>query len=172
MHLPHALLRCSCVSLLAFAAACGPEVQGYTHTNETWQPGHAYAGQSRAGASAPIPLDKRYDELTPEQKKVVLSDYGNLGPGDEPPFPADGIGSVVRQVTDLQRKRLAQGPTDMVVRVDASGQPTNVAVYANTDEKMTEALAYVLMHTKYKPALCKGNPCQGEYLFSFDFSVR
>src|ERR1700759_5024086 len=123
MHICRALLRYSCIALLAAAAACGPEVKGYP------------------GATATVPLEKRYEELTPEQKKAVLSHYGNLPPGDEPPFPAEGIGSVVRQVSDLQRKRLAEGPTDMVVRVDAKGEPTSVAVYANADAKMNEALA-------------------------------
>jgi len=155
------LMQHSSIALLVAAAACsGSPVQDRP------------IGTS-ATASAQVPLDKPYDELTPAQKSAVVSDYGKLRPGDEPPFPAAGLDPIVRQVRDLEQSRLAKGPAAMVVSVNARGEPTKVTVYrANAFPEMTQALAYVLMHTKYKPARCQGRPCEGEYLFSFDFSAR
>src|SRR5687767_1402432 len=45
-----------------------------------------------------IPLNKTYEQLTPEQKAEFRSLYATLGDGDEPPFPVQGIKPIFNNI--------------------------------------------------------------------------
>ena len=75
----------------------------------------------------------------------------------------------VRKVQDAV---LAQGELTMFVDVNAQGEATAVSVVKSPDPKLTQAVAAVLMLTKYKPALCRGQPCSMGYPFRMTFSVE
>jgi hypothetical protein len=124
----------------------------------------------RPAASSPIPLDKRYEEFTPEERAKVNALNG-VKPGDEPPFPVRGLKPVMRNIIDLQRRGMRRGVATYGVRVDAEGVAQGIAVYQSPDEEFTKAIAYYLINTDYKPAKCDGKPCSGEYRFSFDFTI-
>jgi hypothetical protein len=42
----------------------------------------------RAAVKWPVPINRRYEELTSEQKAIVRDEYVQLGARDEPPYPA------------------------------------------------------------------------------------
>jgi len=121
------------------------------------------------GAGFPIPVKRRYDQLTPEQKAVVHSWYEHLGPGDEPPFPADGLAPVFDAIQRGQRKLMVRGDLEMVVTVGPDGKATEVQVMKSPSQEMTQFAGSVLLLTKYKPAVCKGKPCKMQFPVSLRF---
>jgi hypothetical protein len=126
----------------------------------------------RAVTSGRIPLNRRYADLTADEKDVVKSAYEAMYPLDEPPYPADGTLPIFRAVRTLQSKLLAQGDLTLFVDVDAQGKATAVSVMQSPDPKLAQAVAEVLMLTKYKPAVCRGQPCSMGYPFRMTFSVE
>ena len=125
----------------------------------------------RAVWSSDIPINRRYAELTPEEQAIVKSKYESMGPGDEPPYPIDGLVRVFEAVRSVQGKLYPEGKVSMFIEVDAQGQAVSASVMTSPDPKLTQALASILMLTKYKPALCAGVPCQMGYPFRMTFSI-
>jgi hypothetical protein len=114
-----------------------------------------------------IPLDKSYEELTPEQKAELHAMYESLAPGDEPPFPADGIKPIFVVVKKAQRILQARGELNMAVTVGPDGKATKVEDFGGVyNEQMTDTVQQVLLLTKYKPAMCKGTPCTMQFRFT------
>ena len=125
----------------------------------------------RAVMGSSVPLNRRYAELTREEQDIVKSAYEAMYPLDEPPYPIDGTLPIFQAVRTIQRVLLEQGELAMFVEVDARGQATSVSVMKSPDPKLTQAVASVLMLTKYKPAVCRGQPCGMGYPFRVTFSV-
>jgi hypothetical protein len=124
----------------------------------------------RAALNWPVPPDASYEELTAEQKQTVRSEYMKLGANDEPPYPMYGMTGVLRDVSKMRRSNIpVTGKIHFAVGVDAAGNPRGVAVLASPDTQLSKAVAFSLMHTKYKPAKCDGRPCDGEFSFYYDF---
>jgi hypothetical protein len=120
--------------------------------------------------SWPVPPDATYEELTPDQKQTVRSEYLNMGANDEPPYPLYGVGVVLRDVQKMRRSNIpVTGKIHFAVGVDSAGNPQGVAVLASPDTQLSKAVAFSLMHAKYKPAKCSGRPCNGEFSFYYDF---
>jgi hypothetical protein len=114
-----------------------------------------------------IPLNKTYEELTPEQKAELHSQYEAMPEGDEPPFPAEGIKPIFSAIRKAQRLRQAHGNLIMAVTVDPEGNATKVEELGSVyDLQMTQLAQQVLLLTKYKPAVCSGKPCTMKYKFS------
>ena len=126
----------------------------------------------RAVTSSLIPINRRYGELTREQQELVKSRYEAMLPLDEPPYPVDGLVPLFEAVRDINRKLVAEGELSMFVEVDAQGQATSVSVMKSPDPKFTRAVASVLMLTKFKPAVCRGQPCSMGYPFRMTFTVE
>ena len=125
----------------------------------------------RVVTSSQIPINRRYGELTREEQDVVKAGYEAMMPLDEPPYPADGLVPMFEAVREIQRKLLAQGELTMFVDVDPQGRATSVSVLKSPDAKLTQAVANVLMLTKYKPAVCGGQACRMSYPFRMTFTV-
>jgi len=126
----------------------------------------------KVATSSEIPLNRRYSELTPAEQALVKSRYEAMLPLDEPPYPIDGLLPLFNAVRKAQDVALAQGELTMFVDVNAQGEATSVSVMKSPDAKLTQAVASVLMLTKYKPALCRGQPCSMGYPFRMTFSVE
>jgi len=116
---------------------------------------------------SPIPLDKTYGELTPEQKAELRALYNSMPEGDEPPFPAKGLKSIFNSVRSAQRISQARGEINMVVTVGPDGKATKVESFGNESSvRMTEITQQILMLTKYKPGICSGQPCTMQFRFT------
>lgn len=114
-----------------------------------------------------IPLDKTYEQLTPEQKAELRKLYVSLGPDDEPPFPAAGIKPIFNAIKRAQHFRQARGELNMAVTVGPDGKATKVEDFGGVyDVEMTELTQQVLLLTKYKPAVCSGTPCTMQFRFT------
>jgi hypothetical protein len=115
----------------------------------------------------PVPVGKTYAELTGEERGIVRSAYVQMGARDEPPYPRDGMAPILADVARIQAHNLGVGLLHLAVHVDARGEPQGVAVLASPGAAIDHAAAYALMHTHYKPALCDGAPCAGDFSFHY-----
>ncbi|HET9862167.1 MAG TPA: hypothetical protein VFP37_01885, partial [Steroidobacteraceae bacterium] len=116
-----------------------------------------------------IPLDKTWEQLTPEQQAEFRSLYESMPEYDEPPFPAEGIKPVFNAVKKAQEARQAKGELNFAVTVGPDGTATNVEDFGSVhDKEMTQYVSSVLLMTKYKPAKCNGAPC----VMQFPFKLR
>lgn len=119
-----------------------------------------------------VPFDKRYAELTPEQQAIVKSQYEQMGPNDEPPYPADGLGPVYKLFSLVQERTHAIGYYSIAVEIDSQGKPTAVSFLKAEDEDIAKLLAQAALIQKYKPALCNGTPCAMQIPFRIAFNKR
>ena len=114
-----------------------------------------------------VPLNKTYEELTQEQKAELHKMYESLAPGDEPPFPAEGIKPIFTAIKNAQRVLQARGQLDMKVTVGPDGKAIKVDDVGSVKAgQMTEIAKQALMQTTYKPAMCSGQPCTMQYRFT------
>jgi len=116
-----------------------------------------------------IPLNKTYEELTPEQKAEFRSLYESIKEGDEPPYPVKGMKPLFSAIQQGQDIMQARGQLDFVATVGPDGKATHVdslgGVTGVNAREMSEYVASVLMMAKYKPAVCGGQPCTMQFPF-------
>ena len=128
--------------------------------------------RSKLVTGGTLPMNKRYDEFTAEEKEALNRNYESIGPGDEPPFPANGLKSIYASLARAQQKLLVTGDFSLIATVDAEGNVTQVKALGDPDPEMTRVVATILTLTKFKPALCKGVPCKMDFPFRMRFSVK
>ena len=117
--------------------------------------------------SSKIPLNRTYAELSPQQKAEFHAMYESIPPGDEPPFPLEGLKSVFTAIKKAQGKLQANGDLNMAVTVGPDGKAKQVADYGSVDNpEMTKFAASVLLMTRFKPAVCAGTPCTMQFPFN------
>jgi len=114
-----------------------------------------------------FPLNKTYEQLTPEQKADLHAMYDSLPGGDEPPFPLEGLKPVVGAIRKAQAQLKARGELYLAVTVGADGKVKQVADYSSINNpEMTKFAASILLMTKFKPAVCGGAPCVMQFPFN------
>jgi hypothetical protein len=155
--------------VLIFAAAAFAQDAGPGHSLRQDEPSTG-SNVPRRTVDSRLPLDKRYDELTPEQQEGVKSWYESMGPLDEPPFPVDGLGPIYKAIQAAELKLDVLGPLTMFVNVDSQGKPTSVTVRKSPDSRMTQAAATILMLQDFKPAKCGGQPCTMQFPLRITFT--
>ena len=119
-----------------------------------------------------IPLNRSYAQLTEEEQQLVKSQYEAMRPLDEPPFPVDGLRSIHLAIAKVQRRLLAEGVLSMHADVDSQGAVTRVNVFHSPDPQLTQAAAAVLMLTEFKPAVCRGQPCNMSFPLRVTFALE
>jgi hypothetical protein len=117
-----------------------------------------------------VPIDKTYAQLTAQEKLRVKELYEPMGVDDEPPYPLHGLRTILESSDQIARSLRAQGGLTLAVTVSPTGHAISVDVLRSPDPKLTEKLSAVLMLEKYKPAVCKGSPCQMQYPFRMEFN--
>jgi len=119
--------------------------------------------------TSPIPLNKAWSELTPEQQAEFRAQYQSIRDGDEPPFPVQGLKPVFSAIQKGQDVMQARGVLDFTVSVGPDGKATNVegadTITGVNAREMSNYVASVLMMAKYKPAVCGGQPCAMQFPF-------
>lgn len=119
-----------------------------------------------------VPTQASWSALTIGQQNRVRAQYEALEDGDEPPYPIEGVREFFRAVTNINS---FQGPADgtlhLLVLVGADGQAKSVRAIGAPDKEMVRPVSTVAMLQRYKPALCRGQPCEMMYAVSFGFSV-
>jgi hypothetical protein len=114
----------------------------------------------RAVITGAVPFDKRYDQMTPEQRQRVKDLYEPMAPNDEPPFPADGLAPLMKALQKAATSYRVTGPLELVADIGPDGAPRKVDVLRAPDDPQFRAFATsLLMVTRYKPAVCGGRAC-------------
>jgi len=124
-----------------------------------------------ASISKVIPINRRYKEFTKAQRDEVKSAYEPMLEDDEPPFPEDGLEPTLRALIKVQSLLLVEGKLELVVDVGADGIATSISIQGSPSPGMTRFVSEYFMLTKYKPAVCGGQPCKMQYPFAMVFGV-
>ncbi len=163
----------SCAILLAgmLTGACANAVE---QERFTMKEGEAQTGTrlKRENAVSSLPFDKSYRELSAEQQRKVKSAYANMAEDDEPPFPEKGLAGLFSALQKVHAKVPVRGKLDLEAEVDAEGKVVNVLIYESPDEWVTKVMAAALATTKFKPALCHGQPCAQNFPFLVNMTIR
>jgi outer membrane biosynthesis protein TonB len=120
-----------------------------------------------------LPLNRRWHELTAEERRLFRTHYESMPETDEPPFPMNGLEPILRAIAKVQAAlHIAEGAVTMEVDVDSRGEATAVRVAGSPDPQLTQALASVLMLTRYKPAVCAARPCRMAVPIDITFRIE
>jgi hypothetical protein len=166
-----ALVALGLIATLGKAAlAADKELPNYSLKDDVPDTGSSFRRNVVGGAI--VPLDKRYSELSAEEKAILKSQYDGIGPNDEPPFPVDGLLPIYRLVADGQRRLQVTGSMVLSVDVDSGGDATSVSAPKSADPDMVSLVASILIKQKYKPGTCNGIPCNMQFPVRFDFTRR
>jgi hypothetical protein len=138
-----------------FSARCDDAPRPYAIKREAW----TGTNIPRTEARAHLPFDKRYEELTDEQRREFKLLYEEMADGDEPPFPELGLGALYGPIADGAQKVRTQGALSLFVYVASDGAATKVEVLSSPSPEITRLAALVAMKTRFKPGKCGGSPC-------------
>ena len=117
-----------------------------------------------------IPIDKSYAELSPEQQSMVKANYGNLGASDEPPYPLNGLKQISQRIANSEVSASVDGELVMQVDVSSSGDATAVTTVHSPNANIARLAAIALQREKYKPAICRGQPCAMPFMYHVELS--
>ena len=107
-----------------------------------------------------IPFDKRYDQMTPEQRQRIKDRYEAMAPNDEPPFPADGLAPVMKALLQGASAFHVDGPVEIEATIGPDGAARDVTfIRAPQNAPFKSYMTKLLMNTRYKAALCGGKAC-------------
>jgi hypothetical protein len=155
------LLVSVCLALMVLAPAASAQTPEYRHKEEKPRTGTLLIRD--APTRSEVALNRTYDELTPEDKAIVHGWYEYIAPGDEPPFPIDGLGPIYKAIDRGRNIAPGQGDLYLAVTVGPDGKAREVQVLKSPGTDISEFVASILLLTKYKPALCDGQKCQMQF---------
>jgi hypothetical protein len=133
------------------------------------------------GDAGGLPLNRRYDELNDGEKlrvREMVARYDDRLESDgEPPFPLDGLKPVYQSFQAeyqefVQKGRYRypwQGTFTLIAAVEADGQVVRVTQQGLSPADIGRTTAGVVRHTKFKPAVCHGQPCRMNFPFRVNF---
>jgi hypothetical protein len=122
-------------------------------------------------AVGPIPARASWNALTPPQQNLQRSQYPALEAGDEPPFPEQGHALLYELVGKLKgRFPNSNDPLRLYILVGADGAAKSVSTYGASDPEFIKDLSMVAMSQRFKPAICRGQPC--EMIFPMRIAFR
>lgn len=119
-------------------------------------------------SSQSFSLNKKWAELSDAQHAAFRAQYEDMPDTDEPPYPLEGMAPIFRQLSTDAGRAGVYGTFIIDVTVNAHGDGTKVTLVKYTSVEAAKVVAYVLVKTKYKPAVCRGKPC----IMDFPFSVK
>ncbi len=116
-----------------------------------------------------VPLNRSYEQLSPQEKARVHDWYEYIDEGDEPPYPKNGLLPIYKAIGHARNLAPGQGELFLAVTVDPNGRAKEVQVLKSPGKEISEFVASVLLMTQYKPAVCEGKPCQMQFPLQIDF---
>lgn len=173
MHRPHKSVPVTSLAI-ALAVACGlawAEPAKPTYSLRAPASVHDGAIPRYLTRASLIPLHKRYAELTAEERATLKRNWEPMPEDDEPPFPLRGLRPVHAAMARVQQHLLVEGEVLLIASVNSAGEVTEVKAVGGPSPDLINAAASVLFDTKFKPAVCGGQPCAMQYPFDFKFVV-
>jgi hypothetical protein len=113
-----------------------------------------------------VPLDRGFDELTPDQQRFVRSYYPALDVGDDPPYPLKGGQELYAGLAKLAGRLRLREDVLIYVAVDADARVTEVTTIGTLDPEIKRAIGTAAGLLRYKAASCGGQPCPGVVPFN------
>lgn len=110
-------------------------------------------------AHASLPFDKRYYELTDQQRDSYRSRFDAISVNQVPPFPRNGLQDVYRPLIDANEKGL-RGLLNVNVTINKLGQVEDLEVLSSPSNQLAEASAEALRNMQFDPGYCAGEPCK------------
>lgn len=120
----------------------------------------------------PVPADRGYEQLSPEQQATVNSWWPALAPGDEPPYPLHGTAEFHKLMSQLVSRTGVQGTISVYVTVSKEGKATGVRAVGLNDPEIRKFIATAAAVVKYKPARCAGQPCEMAYPYRLNLKLE
>jgi hypothetical protein len=136
---------------------------------------HASTGSNIRVTATPdyiVPINRRYAELTANEKTLLIQQFPNWIEGDEPPYPVDGVKPLFEVLRRTREFIKQSGEFHMSVLVNEKGEPELVHIYSSPSNELIEIMQQALVLIKYKPALCGGIPCKMEFPFKLSFPQK
>ncbi len=127
---------------------------------------------ARTEVRSALPSNAGWDGLTPEQKDIVRNRYPALEPGDDPPYPANGLVEFNRLIVAAAGKFNARGLLRLNVLVGADGKAKEVRRVGSFDDDVVRFVAAAAMALRYKPAVCHGEPCEMLYPVAMEITHK
>jgi hypothetical protein len=122
-------------------------------------------------AQAPLPMDRGFDKLTPDQQRFVRSYYPTLDLGDDPPYPLNGPQELYSVLATLAGRLNLHDDVLVYVAVAADGKVSTVTTIGNLSPDIKRTIGSAAGLLKYRPAQCGGQPCPGVVPFNMKLSV-
>lgn len=119
-----------------------------------------------------IPVNLPYEQLSAADRLKFHANYESIVEGDEPPFPKQGLGALLKPITKGQQKLYVSGDLSLVAVVAPSGEVQEVRVHGSPSPEMTRFATQILFTTPFKPAVCRGQPCAMEFPLRLRFERR
>ena len=117
-------------------------------------------------ASLSIPPAASWAQLSvAEQNRVIENAYSTLAPGDEPPYPVNGVQTILKLVAEVQEKFDYHGRADIFITVGSDGKARSASVIGKAPKELARQLSAIALAQTYKPAICQGTPCEMIYPF-------
>ena len=110
-------------------------------------------------ATASLPFDKRYFELTEQQRADYRARFSGIQQDEVPPFPRNGLQEVYRPLIDANKNGVS-GQLTLNVVVNELGQVEDLKVLDAPNSQVADDSAEVLRKTQFEPAYCAGAPCK------------
>jgi hypothetical protein len=122
-------------------------------------------------AQGPLPLDRGFDELTPDQQRFVRSYYPALDVNDDPPYPRKGAQQLYAGLSQLAGRLQLNDDVLVYVTVDADGKVQSVATMGQLAPEIKRTIGTAAGLLKYTPGKCSGKPCGGVVPFNMKLTV-
>lgn len=119
-----------------------------------------------------IPFNKKYAELTVEQKRLFKSQYDAMDEADEPPYPIGGLKDIFDPIARGQSSILQHGEVSVDIEIDAAGAAVTARVLKSPGPLASQLVAGVALLAKYKPGICRGTPCAMSFPVRVNLVVR
>lgn len=113
-----------------------------------------------------LPLNKTYNQLNEKQQGQLRSFNLILSAKDEPPYPLAGVGDLHKYILQAAEKLGVSGSLTLRLKVNSVGKVTSAQVGDAPSSDLAKFAASVAMLTPFKPAVCSGQPCDMDFLFT------
>ena len=119
-----------------------------------------------------IAVNLPYHELPPEDRARLHDQYERMAEGDEPPFPLNGLRSILDPIRQGQVKLQVTGKLHLIATIGPDGKVREVKALSSPSPEMTRFAAQIMAVTRYKPALCGGQACTMDLPLRVNFQVE
>ncbi|HJU70862.1 MAG TPA: hypothetical protein VJ603_03375 [Paucimonas sp.] len=172
VHLNQKIARSAAAMMLATSLGCIAQTPPAEYGIKFEEPSTGTRIRGEAVRRSALPINRTYEQLSPEERAIVHGWYEGIAAGNEPPFPAEGTKAIHDAVRKGQAKLLVTGELFLVATVEATGEVSTVKAVGSPSPLMTKFAASVLLLTKFKPAVCGGQKCRMDFPLYYSFRVE